>query len=157
MKKTELTRQYIALLKKSLVNELYVENELRLLHTFRSMLHNTPLAYNNFLHIKQAESNLLKMLLTTKETGDTIVLGGEKALRNVTELSHSMVGKKRLENLQFCIETVLADDIKGGFIIVDDYGSCPPSKQAIHDFREKYAISDELIVIDRQSVYWRKS
>jgi len=284
MKKTELTRQYIALLKKSLVNELYVENELRLLHTFRSMLHNTPLAYNNFLHIKQAESNLLTMLLTTKETGDTIVLGGEKALRNVTELSHSMVGKKRLENLQFCIETVLADDIKGdfietgiwrggacifmrgilmaydvsdriiwaadsfegvpvpslpedaaldisrnilpvlavpleevkelfvryglldaqvqflkgwfkdtlpvapieklpilrldgdlyestmdaliplyekvaqgGFIIVDDYGSCPPCKQAIHDFREKYAISDELIVIDRQSVYWRKS
>jgi len=93
MKKTELTRQYIALLKKSLVNELYVENELRLLHTFSYMLNDKPLVYNDFLHIKQAESELLKMLLTTKETGDIIILGGEKALRNVTELSHSMVGK----------------------------------------------------------------
>lgn len=282
--KTELSKQYLELLKKSLINELYIENEVRLLHTFLYMLNEQPLEFNDFLHIKQAESGLLDMLRTTKQTGDIIVLGGEMACRNVTELSHSMIGKKRLENLQYCIETVLTEGIKGdfietgiwrggacifmrgvlmaynvtdrviwgadsfegvpvpslpqdanldisrnvlpvlvvpleevkelferyglldaqvkflkgwfkdslpnapieqlailrldgdlyestmdalnplydkvtqgGFIIVDDYGSCPPCQQAIHDFRAKHSINDELITIDAQSVYWRKS
>jgi O-methyltransferase len=282
--KTELSKQYLDLLKKSLVNELYIENEARLLYTFLSMLHEQPLVFNAFLHIRQAQSKLLDSLRTVKQTGDIIVLGGERKLRNVTELSHSMIGKKRLENLQYCIETVLSEGIKGdfietgiwrggacifmcgvlmaynvtdrviwaadsfegvpvpslpedadldisrnvlpvlvvsleevkelferyglldeqvkflkgwfkdtlpsapieqlailrldgdlyestmdalnplydkvtpgGFIIVDDYGSCPPCKQAIHDFRAKHSIHDELITIDAQSVYWRKS
>jgi hypothetical protein len=46
---------------------------------------------------------------------------------------------------------------QGGFIVVDDYGSCPPCKQAINDFRATHSINDELITIDSQSVYWRKS
>jgi hypothetical protein len=40
-------------------------------------------------------------------------------LRNYTELAHTMIGRKRLDNIQFCIE--------------------------------------EVIKIDDQSVYWRKS
>jgi hypothetical protein len=46
---------------------------------------------------------------------------------------------------------------RGGFIIVDDYYSCPPCKHAIDEFRTKHAIKDDLIIIDCQSVYWRKS
>ncbi len=284
MNKTELSTQYLELLKKSLVNELYLENELRLLYTFSAMLQDKPLEYNAFLHIREAAPNLLNLLRQVKITGDTIVLGGEKALRNVTELSHSMIGKKRLENIQYCMETVLSEGIQGdfietgiwrggacifmrgilkaynitdrfvwaadsfegvpvpslpedaqldisrnvlpvlavsldevqelferydlldeqvkfligwfkdslpdapieqlavlrldgdlyestmdalnplydkvsvgGFIIVDDYGSCPPCKQAIHDFRCQRGIRDELISIDTQSVFWRKS
>jgi hypothetical protein len=45
----------------------------------------------------------------------------------------------------------------GGFIIVDDYFSCPPCGRAIDEFRAKHDISDELIRIDDHSVYWRKS
>ena len=45
----------------------------------------------------------------------------------------------------------------GGFIIVDDYGSCPPCKEAITDFRKQKKIRDPLVPIDAQSVYWRKS
>jgi hypothetical protein len=240
--------------------------------------------YPDFFNIKQVESELLEMLRTSKMTGDTIVLGGQTKLRNFTELSHSMIGKKRLDNIQFCIETVLVEEIEGdfietgiwrggacifmrgilmaynvtdrviwaadsfegvpapslaqdtnfdisrdvlpilavaleevkelferygllddhvkflkgwfkdtlpvapieqlailrldgdlyestmdalnplyekvaqgGFIVVDDYGSCPPCKQAINDFRATHSINDELITIDSQSVYWRKS
>ena len=44
----------------------------------------------------------------------------------------------------------------GGFVIVDDYGSCPPCKRAIDDFRSERGITAALQVIDRQSVFWRK-
>jgi O-methyltransferase len=282
--KTELSKNYIELLKKSLTNELYIENEVRILHTFRCMLDRKFPVYASFFNIKQVESELLEMLRNSKMAGDTIVLGGQPKLRNFTELSHSMIGQKRLENIQYCIETVLVEEIKGdfietgiwrggacifmrgilmaynvtdrviwaadsfegvpaprlpqdanfdisrdvlpvlvvsleevkelferygllddhvkflkgwfkdtlpvapieqlailrldgdlyestmdalnplydkvtqgGFIVVDDYGSCPPCKQAIHDFRAKHSINDELVTIDRHSVYWRKS
>jgi hypothetical protein len=46
---------------------------------------------------------------------------------------------------------------QGGFIIVDDYFSCPPCQVAIDEFRNTRGITEELITIDEQSVYWRKS
>ena len=293
MNNAELSKQYIDLLKKSLLNELYIENELRLLHTFHCMLNKHPLEYKHYFNITKAHPHILKILREVKETGDTFVLSTITAdgknipaneLRNVTELSHTMIGKKRLENIQYCIETVLADDIKGdfietgiwrggacifmrgilmaygvtdriiwaadsfegvpvptwpedadfdisrnvlpilvvpieevkelfarygllddqvkflkgwfkdtlptapieqlailrldgdlyestmdaliplydkvapgGFVIVDDYGSCPPCKHAIHDFRAKYGISEEIQTIDAHSILWRKA
>ncbi|MEO5364252.1 MAG: tetratricopeptide repeat protein [Magnetococcus sp. DMHC-8] len=122
---TSLARQYIDLLKKSLLNALYIENEVRLLHTFQCMLNKTPLQYSHFLHIKQWQSRLFAMLQAARETGETVVLMDHTpdtdpvpayALRNVTELSHTMIGKKRLENLQYCIETVLAEQVPGDFM-----------------------------------------
>lgn len=290
--KTELTRQYLDLLKKSLLNELYVENEARLVHTFSCMLNNRPLEYSQYFNITRDQSSLVNSLLDCKLTGSTLVLthsaadGGARPateLRNITELSHTMIGRKRLENVQYCVETVLAENIKGdlietgiwrggacifmqgilkaygatdrniwaadsfegvppptwledegfdisarvlpvlavsldevkelfsryglldenvkflkgwfkdtlksapieqlailrldgdlyestmdalislydkvtpgGFVIVDDYGSCPPCKRAIDDFRSQRGIADTLHIIDVQSVYWRK-
>jgi len=46
---------------------------------------------------------------------------------------------------------------RGGFVIVDDYGSCPPCARAINDFRAAHGIVDPMLRIDDQSVYWRKS
>jgi O-methyltransferase len=293
MIKTELSRQYIELLKKSLLNELYIENELRLLHTFKNMLNKLPLNYPDFFNIKHVQSDLLDVLRHVKETGNTMLLtvatpDGKTdpvhSLRNVTELSHTMIGRLRLENLQYCIETVLAEEItgdfietgiwrggacifargvlmaygvtdriiwcadsfegvpapshpedegfdisakvlpilavplsevqelfarygllddqvkflkgwfkdtlaespirqlailrldgdlyestwdalvplyekvaRGGFIIVDDFNSCPPCKRAIVEFRARFGIGEELVEIDSQSVYWRKN
>jgi hypothetical protein len=44
----------------------------------------------------------------------------------------------------------------GGFVIVDDFGlnTC---RMAIMDFRSKHGITDEILAIDRFSVYWQKS
>ena len=74
MIKTELSRQYIELLKKSLLNDLYIETELRLLHTFKSMLNKSPLAFPDFFNVKHVESDLLDALRHAKETGDTVLL-----------------------------------------------------------------------------------
>ena len=289
MNKTLLTSQYLNLLKKSLLNELYVENEARLIYTFIRMLHNQPLNFNDYFDFARRQPALIKKLLECKETGITLTLQDQtlqewQELRNITELSHTMIGRKRLENVQFCVETVLAEGIegdfietgiwrggacvfmqgilmaygtagrtvwaadsfagvppptlpqdkgfdisssvfpilavsledvkelferydllntnvkflkgwfkdtlavapierlailrldgdlyestmdalvplydkvsKGGFIVVDDYGSCPPCKCAIDDVRSQHGIRDELHVIDIQSVFWRKS
>ena len=44
----------------------------------------------------------------------------------------------------------------GGFLIVDDY-NLPMCKKAIHDYRDKHGITDEIIPIDDAGVYWRRS
>ena len=290
---TKLSSQYIELLKSSLIGDLYIENELRLLHTFASILNKTTLNYPDFFHIRTAKAQLLDVLKNAKQVGGTVILNHQDAagkvtpvqeLRNLTELSHTMIGRRRLDSLQFCVESVLdggipgdfietgiwrggacifmrgllmahdvtdrlvwcADSFEGvpppthpedagldlsrnvlpilavpleevqelfsrygllddqvrflkgwfkdslaaapigklailrldgdlyestwdalaplydkistgGFIIVDDYGSCPPCKRAITDFRAKSGITAELVTIDEQSVYWRKS
>ncbi|MGQ0552442.1 MAG: TylF/MycF family methyltransferase [Planctomycetota bacterium] len=44
-----------------------------------------------------------------------------------------------------------------GFLIVDDYGAIPACKQAVHDYREKHGVREELVTIDWTGVYWRKA
>ena len=44
----------------------------------------------------------------------------------------------------------------GGFLIVDDYG-LEGCKRAIHDFRQTHNISDEIVDIDGQGVYWQRT
>lgn len=240
----------------------------------------------------KAHDYIFNMLEANKQNGSHLVLckknkdgvlENESSTRNVTELSHTMIGTKRLNNLQYCIETILDDDVpgdlietgiwrggatifmrgvlaaygntdrivwaadsfegvpiptlpedakldlsanvlpilsvsldevmdlferydllddqvnfiqgwfkdtlatapieklavlrldgdlyestmdalnplygkvsNGGFIIVDDYYSCPPCQRAIDEYRNAHLIKDELITIDEQSVYWRK-
>ncbi|WP_211348721.1 TylF/MycF family methyltransferase [Nocardioides litoris] len=45
----------------------------------------------------------------------------------------------------------------GGYVVVDDYGAVKGCAQAIHDFRARRGITDELVPIDWAGVYWRKS
>jgi O-methyltransferase len=292
MTDTELKKQYLELLKKSLLNELYLENEARLIYTFHKLLNKQPIKFKDYSEIAQRAPALIDGLRAHKLQGLTTVLGltapdGKTRqvpnLRNVTELSHTMIGRRRLENVQFCVETALEDGIPGdlietgiwrggtcifmqgllmaygtrgrtvwaadsfrgvpppslpqdegfdlspdvlpvlavsleevkelferygllndnvrflegwfkdtlaaapidrlavlrldgdlyestmdalvplydkvspgGFVIVDDYGSCPPCKQAIDDFRRERGIVDEMHEIDPYSVYWRK-
>jgi hypothetical protein len=44
----------------------------------------------------------------------------------------------------------------GGFLIVDDYHLAPCAK-AVHDYRERAGIREEILPIDGAGAYWRKS
>ncbi len=46
---------------------------------------------------------------------------------------------------------------KGGFCIIDDYGQIPNCKRAVDDYRRENLITDDIINIDGEGVYWRKS
>src|SRR6516162_9932055 len=37
-------------------------------------------------------------------------------MRNFTELAHTMIGMRRMDNIQYCIENVLNDNIAGDLI-----------------------------------------
>lgn len=45
----------------------------------------------------------------------------------------------------------------GGYIIIDDYGTIEGCKLAVHDYREKHGITEEIIPIDWSGVYWQKA
>ena len=45
----------------------------------------------------------------------------------------------------------------GGFTIIDDYYTNEGCRLAVDDFREKEAISYNVVQIDRNSVFWRKT
>jgi O-methyltransferase len=292
IKKSRLTHIYLELLKKSLLNELYIENEARIILTLSAIFNSTEVTFQDLFNIKEHDY-LFEQLEENKQNGSCLLLCKENtegllekhgSTRNYTELSHTMIGKKRLNNIQFCVESILEEDIpgdlietgiwrggatifmrgileaygvtnrsvwvadsfegvpspsyaedcgcdisasvlpvlavsldevlelferyglldaqvnfiqgwfkntletapidklailrldgdlyestmdalnplyskvsSGGFIIVDDYFSCPPCKRAIDEFRTKHAIHDGLVQIDDQSVYWRKS
>lgn len=118
---TDLATRYLELLKKSLINELYIENERRYWQAFNAALGKSVPTLVDLYHVAPDDS-LLAMLLASKQGGDTIVpidaASGLPAhfLRNFVELSHTMIGRKRLDNIQYCIETVLADGIAGDVI-----------------------------------------
>jgi hypothetical protein len=46
---------------------------------------------------------------------------------------------------------------KGGYLIVDDYGAVPGCRQAVHDYRQRNKITEEILPIDWTGVYWRRT
>jgi len=54
------------------------------------------------------------------------------------------------------LEALYAKLSPGGYLIVDDYGSTPPCRQAVDDFRAKHNITEAIQKIDWTGVYWEK-
>lgn len=44
---------------------------------------------------------------------------------------------------------------RGGYVIVDDYGSVPPCRRAVDDFRNERGIEESLLPVDWTGVYWQ--
>jgi len=44
----------------------------------------------------------------------------------------------------------------GGFVIIDDYGGLPACRQAVHDYRERKGITEEIVPVDWTGVYWQR-
>ena len=42
-----------------------------------------------------------------------------------------------------------------GFVIIDDYFTFEPCREAVEDFRVANGIVDEIVPVDQGSVYWR--
>jgi O-methyltransferase len=132
--KSDIAARYIALLKKSLINELYIENEARIVLVVDSLLNRRQFELGHLYGINR-EAALFSSLRKVKADGSSIVLRTRKPdgssvpvaeMRNFTELAHTMVGRKRLDNLQYCIEAILADDVRGDFLEAGVWrgGSC---------------------------------
>ncbi len=45
----------------------------------------------------------------------------------------------------------------GGYCIIDDYGQIPNCRKAVDDYRREHGVTDEIIDIDGEGVYWKKT
>lgn len=119
-----LISRYLNILKKSLLNELYIENEARIIQVISSVVDNEKLDLK-CLFDTNLNNELIKILIGIKQDGDFLTINKKNPdksvtpvpeLRNLTELSHTMIGRKRLDNLQYCMEEILKNNIPGDFI-----------------------------------------
>jgi O-methyltransferase len=124
LERSPLSQSYLELLKRSLLDELYIENEARIILTLNSMINHIPIKPAHLAGVG-GEADLMRVLRETKEDGTTFHMKQQMPdgswaprsdMRNFTELSHTMIGRKRLDNLQACIETVLDDGVLGDLI-----------------------------------------
>ena len=56
-----------------------------------------------------------------------------------------------------CLEFLYGKVVRGGFVIIDDYGAYEGCRKAVDEFRQKNGISDYLHHIDQPGRYWIKS
>lgn len=119
------TQRYIALLKNSLLNETYIENEVRLQYIF-AMLHANKFPDGQV--VGNAHQNLKSWIDRTRqarqegEQSSIVRLKNQNSgsdwvdLRNVTEIAHTMIGWKRLENIEHCLDVIRREGVPGDLI-----------------------------------------
>ncbi len=117
-----ISRLYIETLKSSLLNELYIENEVRIVQALRHLFYNTESTFENIYNVDPA---LQFVLHDYKQDGRSTGMHKKEPdgsytpvhqLRNYLELAHTMIGRKRLDNIQHCIEEVIRSGIPGDVI-----------------------------------------
>lgn len=116
---------YIELMKKSLINELYIENEVKLFYMIYCLFNRMEIETDCLIDPDRVPAAFLREIESAKMNGGTVEIGvrnesGESVpapyLRNVLEFPHSMIGRKRMDNLQSCIETILEENVPGDLI-----------------------------------------
>jgi len=121
-----MQERYLSLLKKSLLNELYIENEARIAYLVSLIGHESLdlrrlifdflniSGHEIFSHVAKSkhEGGFHRILLPDQD-------GNPKEFtpaRNLAFVSHSMIGRLRMDNLHYCMDQILANDVPGDFI-----------------------------------------
>jgi hypothetical protein len=102
------TALYLDLLKKSLLEDLYVENELRLLYLRQCLEAQDEFQPEVFLDIRRRKPKMFQEYIELREVG----INYGRTLKNLG-FQHTMIGRRRLENVESSLETVLQERIPG--------------------------------------------
>jgi len=108
---TRARERYIDLLKRSVLDELYYDNELRIRYLLQCVAGRAAYSPDVLYDIRQHEPEEVAKRIAADEIG----FPQDANLENLG-FPHSMLGRKRLENLEWCARTVLAENIPGDFI-----------------------------------------
>lgn len=116
---------YIELLKKTLINEIYIENEVKLFYLIHCLINRQEVQKECMVDPDLTPENLNRSVEKAKQDGRTVVLhrrneNGKRVpvfdARNILEFPHSMIGRKRMDNIQYCVERILAEKVPGDLI-----------------------------------------
>lgn len=105
--------KYISLLKKAILNELYPDHELIILELQDQAMEidcRKP-DYDFLHHIETRIPCRLQQLKESRKEGKFI----DEGLKNLV-FAHSMIGRQRMDNLEFCLREVIKNKIPGDVI-----------------------------------------
>jgi len=130
-----LRERYLTLLKKSLLDELYLENEARIAyfvaHATLRVFPPLDQAIHEFLNIRRHA--FFSTIEAGRQSGATIRfwkseqpgslardhsgnLIEEAKGANFAHTAHTMIGRRRLDNIHLCLDTIVQDSVPGDFI-----------------------------------------
>jgi O-methyltransferase len=103
--------RYIDLLKKSVLEELYVENELRLLYLRGCLEGKERYEQDVYLDIRAHRPDMYRDYVKAREVG----MNYGRTIQNLG-FQHTMLGRRRLENIEACLNSVIGDGIAGDVV-----------------------------------------
>jgi len=118
----QIADRYLGLLKNALLNEIYIENDVRLLYLFSRILTGQNIDLEVFQNVRVRLPELFATVKSARQDGglwwklDVTTPDGdtqELDLRNMSEFAHTMVGRKRLDNIQHCLAVINSENILG--------------------------------------------
>jgi hypothetical protein len=118
----QIADRYLGLLKNALLNEIYIENDVRLLYLFSRILTGQNIDLEVFQNVRVRLPELFATVKSARQDGglwwklDVTTPDGdtqELDLRNMSEFAHTMVGRRRLDNIQHCLSVINRENILG--------------------------------------------
>ncbi len=103
-----LRELYLDLLKKSLLEELYAENELRLIYLRGCLAGHTRFEQSVFLDVSRRLPEMHEEYVRLRAIG----INYGRTLDNLG-FQHTMIGRKRLENIEHCLNSIVSEQIPG--------------------------------------------
>lgn len=120
--KPDAPERYLSLLKSVLLNEIYLENEVRFLYVFAAMASGGGFDDRTFRDIAALKPDWVAAVREARKEGriwwrvniaDAQGRTNPMDFRNVCEFSHSMIGRKRMDNIEACLDVVRREAIPG--------------------------------------------
>ncbi len=103
--------RYLDLLKKSLLEELYTENELRLIYLRLCLEGKEIYQHETFLDIRRHRPEMFREYVELAQVG----INYGRTIQNLG-FQHSMIGRRRLENVEACLEVIRRENVPGDVI-----------------------------------------
>lgn len=114
------SERYLSLIKKSLLNDLYEDLEAILHYILIEIRHGRQPDGETIRRINTMRPDIVQTIRTARDDGSMILWpeadGQSYDPRNLSEQVHTMIGRRRLDHLHHCLDTILADDIPGDLI-----------------------------------------
>lgn len=127
--------------------QLYTADKNNKLHTFKILTASVTEVKNNFKKYDLLDEQVVFLEGWFKDTLPNAPINKLALLRLDGDLYESTI--LALENLYPKLSI-------GGYTIVDDYNAFQYCKQAVTDYRNKHSITNTIIEIDKEAVYWQK-
>jgi hypothetical protein len=60
------------------------------------------------------------------------------------------------ERTTSALESLYPGISPGGYLVIDDYGASEQCRRAVHDYRDRHQLREEIQTVDWSGVYWQK-